>query len=105
MTVFVGEIGGDLDMNDVERRFQKLIDEPGTVYCRLCKGAMGYASKGVYKCSACGWEYISNFGKVKRYIDEHGASTAGEIAEATGISTKIINQFVSEGRIEEVYHK
>lgn len=88
---------------NVEERFRKMIDEPGTLCCKQCRGLMEYSGKGVYTCSACGWEYISNFGKVKQYIDEHGASTAGEISEATGVSTKVIHNFVEEGRVEEVY--
>lgn len=90
---------------NAEERFKLMIDDPGTIVCKQCKGAMVYRSAGVYVCRKCGWEHLSQFGKVKLYIDEHGPSTASEIAEATGVNHSLIREFLREGKIQPVENK
>lgn len=85
-----------------EDQFEQLVEEPFTVLCKECQGAMLYKKRGIYKCSLCGWEYLSQFGKVKQFIETHGACTATEISEATGVSIKTIFRYISEGRIEKI---
>ena len=85
---------------NAEERFETLVEEPGILKCQKCQSAMQYQRRGVYVCTECGWEYVTQFGKVKRYIDEHGPSTALQISQATGVSRKMIDEFLRERRIE-----
>ena len=89
-------------MSEVDDRFKKLVNEPYTLFCQECKGDMLFKGSGRYCCSQCGWEYVTNFGKVKRYIEEHGPSTMATIIDETKVSQKEINQYLKDGRIEEV---
>ena len=53
-------------------------------------------------CSECGYEHYTEFGLVKRYINENGPGTAIEIEAATGVHRKKIQEFLREGRLEAV---
>lgn len=90
---------------NAEERFDMMIKDPGAIICSKCKGAMTYRSGGVYVCRECGWEHLSQFGKVKRYIEANGPSTASEIEKATGVSHSMIRQYLSEGRVQAVEKK
>ena len=87
---------------NVEKRFEVFVEEPGLLKCQKCQGAMQFQRRDVYVCTECGWEYVTQFGKVKRYIEEHGPRTALQISEATGVSRKIIDEFIQEGRIDVI---
>lgn len=68
--------------------------------CEVCGGALKDPGLGVYVCSKCGHEMISEFGKVKKYIIENGPRNAQEISDATGVSLKKIDKFLRQGKIE-----
>lgn len=87
---------------DNGKKFEKMIEEPNTIVCRRCRHNMKYNGSGIYECIECGWKYLSNFGKVKRYLDENGPCTAVKLSKETGVSQKVINQLIEEGRIEAV---
>ena len=78
---------------NIDERFELMIEDPEAIVCSKCKGAMTYRAGGVYICKDCGWEHISQFGKVNRYIDEHGQSTAMEIENATRVSNSRNRQY------------
>ena len=85
---------------NAEEGFETLVLGPGILRCQECQGAMQFQRRGVYVCIECGWEYLTQFGKVKKYIDEHGPSTALQISQATGVSRKKIDEYIRERRIE-----
>ncbi|MBO5487705.1 MAG: hypothetical protein J5988_12410 [Eubacterium sp.] len=87
---------------DVEDKFARMIQDPYSVKCQKCSGTMHYKGSGIYTCENCGWEYISSFGKVKKYIAEHGPSSAEEISSETGVPRSTINRYIHEGRVEPV---
>jgi len=72
-------------------------------YCSQCgtlltdNDYLGYES---YKCPNCGSLEMSNFGKVHKYLDEHGVSNTQEIYENTGVPTSEVNQFLQRSRLE-----
>ena len=61
---------------------------------------MYYIAGGHFKCHDCETEAIDDFGLVKDYIDEHGASPAIVISEETGVPMEIINGLLRNGRVE-----
>ena len=44
--------------------------------CDKCSGHMMYKGGGCYVCESCGEEYLTDFGKVKRFINTYGPSRA-----------------------------
>ena len=68
--------------------------------CSKCKGRIRYIGGGRYECYECGHEEVDDFGKVKEFIDEHGAKPAVIISEKTGVPVDIINAMLRQGRLE-----
>jgi flagellar operon protein (TIGR03826 family) len=53
-------------------------------------------------CDRCVIEEEKAFDKLKEYLDEFPGSNVDQTAEATGVSTKKILQYLKEGRLEPV---
>lgn len=70
--------------------------------CQNCSGNMRYKGSGCYQCESCGEEYLTDFGKVKRFINTYGPSNAITISKETGVSRHKIRRFLQEGRVEIV---
>ncbi len=87
-------------MMDVHDKFSKMIAEPNTIKCSACSGPMLHKGSGLYECQKCGKEYLSDFGKIKRYLEENGPSDALEIAQETGVNRKVIAELLREGRMQ-----
>lgn len=68
--------------------------------CSKCGGKYTFMGAGRYVCEACGEEKYDDFGKVRAYVDEHGATPGIVISEATGVSLTKINTFLRQGRME-----
>lgn len=84
-------------MTDSEVKYI-LADRP--IECSLCKGHLFYKGGGRYMCGNCDHEEYDDFGKVKKFLDENGASPSGVISMATGVSLEKINMMLREGRVE-----
>lgn len=84
------------------KEYKKLsVDETVTI-CQKCSGSMIYKGSGCYVCESCGEEYLTDFGKVKRFINTYGPSNALTISKETGVSRHKISQFLRDGRVEVV---
>ncbi len=88
-------------MKDMDKRENVFAKEIIPV-CKKCKTNMTYKGSGCYLCESCGEEYLTDFGKVKRFISTHGPSNAITIAKETGVSRNIIQELLREGRVEVV---
>ncbi len=86
----------------MEEKLKMLVEEPGSVVCECCSGAMRYHGSGKYVCVDCGHLYVTEFGILKAYINEHGPQNAFKLSEATGVSRTKIQRFIREGKIEMV---
>ena len=62
--------------------------------CDKCSGHMMYKGGGCYVCESCGEEYLTDFGKVKRFINTYGPSNAITISRETGVSRHKIQEFL-----------
>ena len=67
--------------------------------CDKCSGHMMYKGGGCYVCESCGEEYLTDFGKVKRFINTYGPSNAITISRETGVSRHKIQEFLRDGRV------
>lgn len=70
--------------------------------CQACSGTMKYKGSGCFVCEKCGAEFLTDFGKVKRFLEKNGPSNVIEIYQATGVSRRVISDYLKEGRMEIV---
>lgn len=75
-------------------------DAGETKVCIRCKKIFTYLGYGHYYCSICKVQDNEDFSKVKEYIYENGVASAIEVSDHTGVSLKIIEQYLKEGRLE-----
>lgn len=74
--------------------------EKNLAKCEKCGGRLVYKYSGIYECEGCHIEVYDDFGRVKKYIEDHGPSPANEIAQCTGVELSAINRFLRLGRVE-----
>lgn len=67
--------------------------------CEICGERMLFVGGGKYQCKNKHIAY-DEFGVVKNYLEEHGATPSVVIEQATGISRQQIQSFLENGRIE-----
>ena len=68
--------------------------------CKKCGGIMIFKGVGEYHCEDCGAVDYDDYGKVRRYIEEHKGATAAQIEQAIGVSQRTIRQMLKDGRLE-----
>lgn len=83
----------------VERKKEFLFDDMPR-QCVKCDGRYVFQGYGRYVCEGCGDERYDDFGKIRKFLDEHGPSPAVVIAEGTGVQIAKINRFLRQGRME-----
>ena len=83
----------------MKERKNVFVKETVTV-CDKCSGHMMYKGGGCYVCESCGEEYLTDFGKVKRFINTYGPSNAITISRETGVSRHKIQEFLRDGRVK-----
>lgn len=86
---------------DLQEKFaEKLLEKTKPVICGACGGKLAYNGGGAYKCGACDAIEYDDYGKVKKYLDEHGPTPAVYIARATGVNKDLIDMFLKRGKLE-----
>lgn len=65
--------------------------------CEKCQGGLEYLGLGCYKCIECGNEMLDNYGKIKKYYQEHGQAPVFQVARETGISREHIHIILDGG--------
>lgn len=68
--------------------------------CKKCGGVMIYKGVGEYHCEECDAVDFDDYGKVRRYIEEHHGATAAAIENAIGVPQRTIRRLLKEGRLE-----
>jgi hypothetical protein len=79
-------------------------------FCPECRSPMQYMYGEEFECPQCKRRELSDFGKVKEFLDTHGPQPAVVINQNTGVELDYINMLLRQGRIEvpdgsEVYIK
>ena len=92
----------------LKKRSQKTFEK--TKICPFCGNNMKYIYGEMYECPGCGRKELTDFGKVRRFLDTNGPQPAIVISDATGVSLEVIDGFLKQGRVEipdgsEVYIK
>lgn len=66
--------------------------------CRACGKMFNYFS-GVAICDDCKKKREEQFQEVKKFINDNRGATIDEITEETGVSQKLIRQWIKEERL------
>lgn len=68
-----------------------------------CGNAYTYQGLGRYQCEHCGNVFLNEYGTVREFVEKYGTNySILEIAEMTGVSKKLIDMFVRDGKFIEV---
>ncbi|MGN0318905.1 MAG: hypothetical protein ACI4E1_13315 [Lachnospira sp.] len=78
-------------LNDIYQR---------AVYCPKCGGQMKYVYGEIYECMTCGEKDLTDFGKVREYLEKNGPQPAVVISKNTGVALDVISSLLHQGRIE-----
>lgn len=71
--------------------------------CSTCKSTdIEYLGLGQYRCKACMTVMYDDYGKVRRYLEEHPGSTEVEVNANTGVKRETIRMFVHQERFDVV---
>ncbi|MCL2051261.1 MAG: hypothetical protein FWG91_06000 [Lachnospiraceae bacterium] len=70
------------------------------VTCSLCEGVVVFKGLGQFKCEECGNFEYDDYGKAREFIEKMPGANVYQIAEATGVSRKAINNMIKDGRFE-----
>ena len=89
-----------MDLKKQAEESEELIRTNVPLKCELCEGRMKYTGGGRYVCEECEHEMLDDFGKVKEFLSDNGASSAYEIYMATGVELDVIDYLLKEGRLE-----
>lgn len=87
-------------MDRMDQEFDLLVEDPASMYCEECSGRMQNMGSGRFVCTECGWEHLSDFGIVKKYLAENGPRNAMEVSRDTGVNLPTIQRLLREGRLE-----
>ena len=68
--------------------------------CGECRGTLTYKGLGEYVCEKCGLVQWDDYGKVRKYLEDHRRATVADVAMATGVKQRIVNELIREQRIE-----
>ena len=73
--------------------------------CDECGGKLYYLGAGAFECRRCEKILYSDYGKVRKYIEENGMATILELELHTGVSREILEEFELEGTLYDPYEE
>lgn len=68
--------------------------------CDECGVPLDFKGLGTYKCRKCGKILYDDFGKVRKYLDEHHQANIAQIHAETGVDEDSIRRMLKEERLE-----
>jgi hypothetical protein len=80
--------------------WNELASEEKTMTCKNCKTRMDYTGSGIYVCPNCKAEEMDDFGKVKKYLHEHGPTPLLQVGEETGVKISVLRELINDGRLD-----
>lgn len=66
--------------------------------CTVCKGKLKYEGLGTYKCLSCNNLEFDDYGKVRKYLEEHKAVNIATVSKETNVSRRVIQYMLDQER-------
>ena len=73
--------------------------------CDQCGGKIYYLGAGAFECRKCARTIYSDYGIVRKYIDEHGMTTIFELERKTGVPREVLEEFERDGTLYDPYEE
>ncbi|HEX3077420.1 MAG TPA: hypothetical protein VHQ24_11210 [Lachnospiraceae bacterium] len=70
--------------------------------CKRCHRLLTYDNNSKELCPECVAKDKNDFELVREYIREHRNASILEVAQMTGVSSKIIIQFINDDRVQAI---
>lgn len=80
---------------------QEKLEQSKPSKCDHCGGKMIYRGTGEYECPKCKNIMYDDYGKVRHYIDENGASSMLILERETGVSKDVLEYLMADGVLVE----
>ncbi len=90
-------------MDENYRQLSKLLDKK-PIICEKCSGYYEYNGAGEYVCKQCGNIAYDDYGKVRKFIEENGPAPYHVVKEATGVSGKLVREFLDTPNTEKRFN-
>ena len=91
-------------MSRRDNELSKLFDNT-PIICEECGGAYEYQGAGEYKCKDCGHVAYDDYGKVRKFIDEHGPAPYHVVKKATGVNGKLVREYLDTPNTEKSFDR
>ncbi len=85
-------------MNALEELLNEDYEKP--TRCSKCGKMLKYVGIGEYKCEECGFTEYDDYGLVRAYLEKYPGANELQIERATGVSRKVINMLVRQGKFD-----
>ena len=82
--------------NDMESQLGSYIIQQDYKVCPECAGELEYKGMGSFECKKCGHRELTNYGKVKEYLDNHENVTLLELSHGTGLRFAEVRDIVKQ---------
>ena len=90
--------------NDNYNELSKLFDNTPRI-CEECSGPYEYQGAGEYKCKNCGHIAYDDYGKVRKFIDEHGPAPYHVVKKATGVNGSLVREYLDSPNTEKTFDR
>lgn len=91
-------------MDDNYNALNKLFDNTPRI-CPHCNGAYEYLGAGEYKCKNCKDIAYDDYGKVRKFIDEHGPAPYHVVKKATGVNGNLVREYLESPTSERSFDR
>ena len=81
----------------------KLLDNTPRI-CDKCSGSYEYNGAGEYICRNCGNVTYDDYGKVRKFIEEHGPAPYHVVKKATGVNGKLVREYLDTPNTEKKFN-
>ena len=71
--------------------------------CDECGGKLFYLGAGAFECRKCDKILYSDYGKVRKYIEENGMASIPILEIKTGVEHEVLEEFVREGALYDPF--
>ena len=87
-----------------EKRFTKLkITAKFPHCCDECYGKLYYLGAGAFECRSCNKTIYSDYGKVRKYIEENGMTSIPILEKMTGVDRETLEEFERDGTLYDPF--
>ncbi|MBR1471058.1 MAG: hypothetical protein IJ600_05390 [Lachnospiraceae bacterium] len=82
------------------QEYDKLLRHNRIDICSACGGKMRQVRSGEFVCTECGAAELDDFGRIRKYMEQHGPASKEELYRVLGVRKEVINEYIRQQRLE-----